>query len=180
MIGYARISTNDQILDLQVDALKRAGCARIYTDTISGALQERKGLSDCLESLKAGDTLVVWKLDRLGRSLQHLIATVDDLRARGIGFRSLIENLDTTTPSGKFLFHIFGALAEFEREILRERVNAGMAAARARGKELGRPRRMNASTIETARHLLKEFDVGHVCRTLNVSRATLYRHLRQG
>jgi DNA invertase Pin-like site-specific DNA recombinase len=161
-----------------MDALQAAGCERIYTDTKSGARAERKGLSDCLEALRPGDTLVVWKLDRLGRSLQHLIETVNDLRERGIGFSSLIENINTTTPSGKFLFHVFGALAEFEREIIRERINAGLEAARRRGRVGGRPRKMNASTIETARVMLDGgLSLGNVARTLIVSRSTLYRHL---
>lgn len=134
LIGYARVSTDDQNLDLQRDALQQAGCEQIFTDTVSGTKAERKGLTDALSHLRSGDTLVVWRLDRLGRSLRHLIDTVTALQERGIGFKSLQEAIDTTTSGGKLVFHIFGALAEFEREINRERTQAGLTAARARGK----------------------------------------------
>jgi DNA invertase Pin-like site-specific DNA recombinase len=177
LIGYARVSTLEQVLDLQLDALRHAGCEKIFTDTMSGATAEREGLTKALAALRPGDTLVVWKLDRLGRSLQHLLETVNGLRERGVGFKSLIENMDTTTPSGKFLFHIFAALAEFEREIIRERVNAGLQAARRRGNVGGRPRKVNALTLNTAKTLMKEYGIGHACRTLNLSRSTLYRAL---
>src|SRR5205809_5486122 len=139
-IGYARISTGEQMLHLQEDALTKAGCDRVFTDTASGATAERPGLAKALEQLRAGDTLVVWRLDRLGRSLRHLIDTLTDLDQRGIGFRSLTENIDTTTPGGKLIFHIFGALAEFERDLIRERTQAGLLAARARGRNGGRPK----------------------------------------
>src|SRR3954454_10522510 len=131
LIGYARISTDDQYLDLQRDALQKAGCEQIYTDRVSGTKAHRPGLDDALSHLRSGDTLVVWRLDRLGRSLRHLIDTVTDLQTRGIGFKSLQESIDTTTSGGKLVFHIFGALAEFEREIIRERTQAGLTAARA-------------------------------------------------
>ena len=134
LIGYARVSTQDQTLDLQTDALTHAGCEKIFTDTTSGAKAERPGLQAALDHLRAGDTLVVWRLDRLGRTLKHLIATVTDLSDQGIGCKSLQENMDTTTSGGKLIFHIFGALAEFEREVIRERTNAGLQAARARGR----------------------------------------------
>src|SRR2546421_2459237 len=140
LIGYARVSTQDQTLDLQTDALNRAGCEKMFTDTTSGAKSERPGLQDAMNHLRAGDTLVVWRLDRLGRTLKHLIATIADLSDNDIGFKSLQENMDTTTSGGKLIFHIFGALAEFEREIIRERTNAGLQAARARGRVGGRPR----------------------------------------
>jgi DNA invertase Pin-like site-specific DNA recombinase len=140
LIGYARVSTEDQNLDLQRDALKQAGCEQIYTDRVSGTKAERKGLTEALSHLRSGDTLVVWRLDRLGRSLRHLIDTVTDLQEREIGFKSLQESIDTTTSGGKLVFHIFGALAEFEREIIRERTKAGLTAARARGKSGGRPK----------------------------------------
>src|SRR5215208_6622623 len=133
-IGYARVSTDDQNLDLQRDALTKAGCEQIYTDQVSGTKAERKGLTDALSHLRSGDTLVVWRLDRLGRSLRHLIETVTNLHERGIGFKSVQESIDTTTSGGKLVFHIFGALAEFEREIIRERTQAGLQAARARGR----------------------------------------------
>jgi DNA invertase Pin-like site-specific DNA recombinase len=139
LIGYARISTHEQNLDLQEDALKAAGCKKVYTDKTGGAKSERPGLEKALADARPGDTLVVWKLDRLGRSLKHLIETVTDLSHRGVGFKSLQENIDTTTSGGKLVFHVFGALAEFERDIIRERTLAGLAAARARGRKGGRP-----------------------------------------
>src|SRR3954467_3250206 len=138
-IGYARVSTLDQNLDLQEDALKAAGCEKIYTDKAGGTRAERPGLERALADLRAGDRLVVWKLDRLGRSLRHLIETVTALRDRGVGFQSVQEAIDTTTSGGKLIFHVFGALAEFERDIIRERTLAGLAAARARGREGGPP-----------------------------------------
>src|SRR5215211_6431994 len=131
-IGYARVSTGEQILDLQLDALTKAACGKVFTETASGAKADRVVLQDVLGYLRPGDTLVVWRLDRLGRSLKHLIETVADLRDRGIGFKSLTEQIDTTTPGGKLVFHVFGALAEFERHLIRERTHAGLAAARAR------------------------------------------------
>src|ERR671915_2316924 len=132
LIGYARVSTHDQTLALQQDALEKAGCTKIFTDTISGVKAERRGLREALEYVRAGDTLVVWRLDRLGRSLKDLIEKLTELHNRKIGFKSLTENIDTTTSGGKLIFHIFGALAEFERNLIRERTNAGLTAARAR------------------------------------------------
>jgi DNA invertase Pin-like site-specific DNA recombinase len=129
------VSTHDQTLNLQKDALQKAGCVKIYTDTISGSVADRKGLEEALGYMRAGDILVVWKLDRLGRSLKHLIETITALHERGIGFKSLTEQIDTTTSGGKLIFHVFGALAEFERELIRERTMAGLAAARARGRK---------------------------------------------
>jgi DNA invertase Pin-like site-specific DNA recombinase len=151
LIGYARVSTDDQNLDLQRDALKQAGCEQIFTDHISGTKAERPGLTDALSHLRDGDTLVVWRLDRLGRTLPHLIETVNGLQNRGIGFKSLTESIDTTTSGGKLIFHIFGALAEFEREIIRERTNAGLSAARARGRKGGRPKALSKGKTEMAR-----------------------------
>lgn len=140
MIGYARVSTNDQNLELQIDALNHAGCHRIFQDSgVSGVLAKRPALSNTLNCLERGDTLVTWRLDRLGRSLSHLIALVSELEDRGIAFRSLTEAIDTRTASGRLLFHVMGALAEFERSLISERTKAGMAAARARGKIFGRP-----------------------------------------
>ena len=144
LIGYARVSTQEQTLNLQQDALHNAGCDRIFTDTASGAQAERKGLEQALSYVRKGDTLVVWRLDRLGRSLPHLITTMTALEERGIGFKSLTENIDTTTSGGKLIFHIFGALAEFERNLIRERTQAGLTAARARGKKGGRPKALTA------------------------------------
>src|SRR3954462_5866786 len=140
LVGYARVSTQDQTLALQQDALTTASCERIFSDTISGAKADRPGLEQALAYVRTGDTLVVWKLDRLGRSLPHLIATIAALQERGIGFRSLTEQIDTTTSGGKLIFHVFAALAEFERDIIRERTQAGLIAARARGRKGGRPR----------------------------------------
>src|SRR5215216_5603682 len=140
LIGYARVSTIDQTLALQQDALQQAGCERIFTDTASGARAERQGLDEALDFARAGDTLVVWKLDRLGRSLRHLIETIRQLHERGVGFKSLTEQIDTTTSGGKLVCHVFGALAEFERDLIRERTQAGLIAARARGRHGGRPK----------------------------------------
>ena len=140
LVGYARVSTDEQTLNLQNDALQASGCQHIFTDTASGAKRDRPGLDEAIHFVRSGDTLVVWRLDRLGRSLKHLIETVGALEERGIGFRSLQENIDTTTSGGKLVFHVFGALAEFERGLIRERTNAGLAAARARGRGGGRPR----------------------------------------
>ena len=148
LIGYARVSTQDQTLNLQRDALEKIGCSKIFTDTASGAATERKGLDEALEYVREGDSLVVWKLDRLGRSLKHLIETITYLNNRQIGFRSITENIDTTTSGGKLIFHIFGALAEFERDVIRERTQAGLQAARARGRIGGRPK---AKTLRTQR-----------------------------
>src|SRR5215213_5207158 len=177
-IGYARVSTQEQTLDLQQDALSQAGCERVFTDTVSGSQDERPGLSDALSHLRSGDTLVVWRLDRLGRSLRHLIETVNDLSQRGIGFRSITEQIDTTTPGGKLVFHVFGALAEFERDLIRERTQAGLRAARARGRVGGRPRKLtDAKQLELARALYDggQTDIATICQTLGISRATLYR-----
>ena len=140
LIGYARVSTSDQTLELQKDALQKAGCSKIFTDTASGAKSERTGLDEALNYVRAGDTIVVWRLDRLGRSLKHLIETITGLNDRKIGFKSITESIDTTTSGGKLIFHIFGALAEFERDIIRERTQAGLNAARARGRKGGRPK----------------------------------------
>jgi DNA invertase Pin-like site-specific DNA recombinase len=177
-IGYARVSTVDQNLNLQIDALEKAGCERIFTDTASGLLDSRKGLTDALEFCRADDSLVVWKLDRLGRSLKHLIETVNRLQAKGIGFISLRESVDTTTSGGKLVFHVFGALAEFERELIRERTKAGLAAARSRGSLGGRPKKLSDKQIEMAQKLIKDptNSIREICRTLKISRATLYRY----
>src|SRR5512134_2729913 len=180
LIGYARVSTTDQTLDLQKDALEKAGCTKIFTDYASGAKAERKGLEDALNYVRAGDTLVVWRLDRLGRSLPHLIETIKGLAKRDIGFKSLTEQIDTTTSGGKLIFHIFGALAEFERDIIRERTQAGLSAARARGRKGGRPKAFTPKKQEQALTLYnaKNHTIDEVCRTLNISRATLYRYIK--
>src|SRR5438034_10935485 len=179
LIGYARVSTQDQTLNLQKDALEKIGCSKIFTDTASGAKAERKGLEEALEYVREGDTLVVWRLDRLGRSLKHLIETITELNNRKIGFKSIQENIDTTTSGGKLFFHIFGALAEFERDIIRERTKAGLSAARSRGRLGGRPPVMNPKKLKIATSLYSDgkTQVGEICETLGISRATFYRHI---
>jgi DNA invertase Pin-like site-specific DNA recombinase len=180
LIGYARISTIDQTLALQQDALSAAGCQEIYTDTVSGSVTERPGLTNALSHVRSGDTLVVWRLDRLGRSLPHLIETVSQLQQQGIGFRSLQEQIDTMTSGGKLVFHVFGALAEFERDLIRERTHAGLAAARARGRLFGRPKALTPRKIEQLRTLAKDErnTVAEICQTLGISRATYYRYVK--
>jgi DNA invertase Pin-like site-specific DNA recombinase len=181
-IGYARVSTQDQTLNLQKDGLENIGCSKIFTDTISGAKAERPGLTEALAYVREGDTLVVWRLDRLGRSLKHLIETITNLNNRKIGFKSIQENIDTTTSGGKLIFHIFGALAEFERDIIRERTNAGLAAARARGRLGGRPKAKTLNTQKKVGMAQSLYDdktntIEEICKTLNISRATLYRYI---
>jgi DNA invertase Pin-like site-specific DNA recombinase len=181
LIGYARVSTHEQTLNLQQDALTKAGCTKIFTDTASGAKTERIGLEEALTYVRKGDTLVVWRLDRLGRSLPHLITTLTDLEERGIGFKSLTENIDTTTSGGKLIFHIFGALAEFERNLIRERTQAGLASARARGKRGGRPKALTSKQVGIAQDLYeKRHPVAEICRTLKISKPTLYRSIETG
>jgi DNA invertase Pin-like site-specific DNA recombinase len=179
LLGYARVSTTDQHPQLQVDALELAGCYRVFTEIASGARADRPTLERVLDQLRPGDTLVVWKLDRLGRSLRHLVATVTGLADRGVGFRSLQEAIDTTTPGGKLVFHVFAALAEFERDLIRERTSAGLTAARARGRQGGRPSVMTAHKLQVARemHGSGQYTVSAIATTLGVSRASIYRHL---
>jgi DNA invertase Pin-like site-specific DNA recombinase len=155
LLGYARVSTNDQQPRLQVDALERAGCYRVFTETASGTRSDRPTLEQLLDQLQPGDTLVVWKLDRLGRSLRHLVDTVTRLTERGVGFRSLQEAIDTTTPGGTLVFHVFAALAEFERDLIRERTSAGLAAAHARGRRGGRPSVMTAHKVRVAQEMYR-------------------------
>jgi DNA invertase Pin-like site-specific DNA recombinase len=182
LIGYARISTQDQTLALQRDALEKAGCEKIFTDRVSGTKEERKGLTEALSHLREGDTLVVWRLDRLGRSLRHLIDTITDLADCGVGFKSLTENIDTTTSGGKLVFHIFGALAEFEREIIRERTQAGLASARSRGKVGGRPKALTPKEVQILRNMAadKSLAVADICKTLGIGRTTFYRYVKAG
>src|ERR671915_497373 len=181
LIGYARVSTHDQTLNLQQDALKKAECSKIFTDTASGAKTERIGLDEALAYVRKGDTLVVWRLDRLGRSLPHLITTMTSLEERGIGFKSLTENIDTTTSGGKLIFHIFGALAEFERNLIRERTQAGLTAARARGRTGGRPKALTGKKLSIAQDLYeRQHPIAEILQTLKISRATLYRVLKTG
>jgi DNA invertase Pin-like site-specific DNA recombinase len=177
-IGYMRVSTSDQNYDLQRDALTAAGCDRIYQDLVSGCKETRQGLSDALAALQGGDTFVVWRLDRLGRSLVHLVTTVNGLESRGVGFRSLQEGFDTTHNGGRLVFHIFAALAEFERGVIRERTAAGLASARARGRVGGRPSKLDPRKVEMARTLLSGgAGMSEVAEALSVHQATLYRYL---
>ena len=182
LIGYARVSTQDQTLDLQTDALKQAGCEKIFTDTMSGAKAERPGLQEAMHHLRARDTLVVWRLDRLGRTLKQLIATITELSDHEIGFMSLQEHMDTTTSGGKLIFHIFASLAEFEREVIRERTIAGLQAARARGRFGGRPKTqaLDPTKMALAKQLHDDRSrpVQEICDTLQISKSTLYRYLR--
>ena len=179
LVGYARVSTHEQETSLQQDALEVAGCERIFADRASGALAERPELARALEYARQGDTLVVWRLDRLGRSLRDLIETVTALGERGVGFRSLTESIDTTTPGGRLVFHVFAALAEFERDLIRERTQAGLSAARARGRRGGRPPAMSGEQVAVARAMYDshEHTTAKIAEVLGVSRATLYRHL---
>ena len=179
LLGYARVSTTDQHPQLQVDALTAAGCYRVFTETASGARADRPILEQVLDQLRPGDTLVVWKLDRLGRSLRHLVDTVTGLAERGIGFCSLQEAIDTTTPGGKLVFHVFAALVEFERDLIRERTTAGLAAARARGRHGGRPSVLTGHKLQVAEEMYRsgQYTVTAIASTLGVSRAAIYRHL---
>lgn len=179
LVGYARVSTTDQNPELQLDALRAAGCEKVFVEKASGAQRDRPELSAALAYVRPGDAIVVWKLDRLARSMKQLIETVEDLDGRKIGFRSLTEAIDTTTAGGKLVFHIFGALAEFERGIIRERTRAGLDAAAARGRKGGRPPKLSAEDLKAAKALLADptITVDDVARRLDVSPATLYRHL---
>lgn len=181
LIGYARVSTPEQDITLQIDALERAGCLRVFQDVASGAKSERKGLDDALAYLRPRDTLVVWKIDRLGRSLAHLVAVVEGLRARAIGFRSLTDaGMDTTTASGALIFHIFGALAAFERELIRERTKAGLAVAAARGRRGGRKPVVTPAVLSRARALMhdKGLTVREAAGALKIGKTALYETLR--
>lgn len=181
LIGYARISTLDQNDNLQQDALKAAGCKKIFTDKISGSISIRPGLAQLKGTLREGDTLVVWRLDRLGRSLTHLIEWASYLEKEGIGLKSLHESIDTSTSSGKMIFHIFGALAEFERNLIRERTNAGLSAARARGRLGGRPKKSNDKKRRVIVDLYnkKEMTVKEICEMYEISKPTLYKYVRE-
>jgi DNA invertase Pin-like site-specific DNA recombinase len=182
LVGYARVSTTDQNPALQIDALRATGCERIFTEKASGAQRDRPELKAALEYLRQGDTLVVWKLDRLARSMRQLIETVEDMQTRGIELRSLTESIDTATAGGGLVFHIFGALAEFERAVIRERTSAGLQAARERGKKGGRPKTLGPKDLAVAKALLAdpEISVEEVAARLKISPATLYRYLPGG
>lgn len=180
-VGYARVSTQEQNLDLQRDALKQAGCKRIITDEASGSVADRPGLIKLKDTLCEGDTLVVWRLDRLGRSLKHLIEFIYDLETKGIGFKSIQEAIDTTTSTGKLVFHIFGALAEFERTLIKERSKAGLDAARARGRLGGRPKRLNTNKRQLVVGLYRDHKrtVKEICQMMGISKPTLYKYLQE-
>jgi len=181
--GYARVSTKDQTVDLQVDALKKAGCAKVYTEVMNGSRAERPILSKVLEHLRAGDVLVIWKLDRLGRSLKHLIEVVNELMTRKIGLKSLNDPIDTTTPQGRLIFNLFASLSEFERDVIRERTQAGLSAARARGRNGGRPKGLPSRAEPTAcaaETLYREgkLSTREIAARLQISKSTLYSYLR--
>src|SRR5712691_4930359 len=178
-IGYVRVSKHEQNEALQRDALKEAGCEKYFNDVMTGSNFERKGLEQLLAFARSGDTVIVWKLDRLGRSLKDLIETLNLLKERGIEFISLTEHIDTTTPGGKLIFHLMGTLAEFERDLIRERTNAGLAAARARGRVGGRPRRVSDGKVALAQHLYQDpnHSVAEICSMLGISRSTFFRYI---
>lgn len=178
-IGYARVSTQDQDLALQLDALSKEGCERVFQEKASGAQRDRPELKAALSFMRKGDTLVVWKLDRLARSMKQLIETIEGFQDRGIGLKSLQDPIDTSSPSGKLVFHIFAALAEFERGVIRERTTAGLRAARERGRVGGRPPALSAKDLLVAKAMLKDsnISVAAVARRLNVAASTLYRHI---
>ena len=179
LLGYVRVSTDDQNLDLQRDALKAAGCARTFEDMASGAKADRIGLAALMTVLRTGDTVVIWRLDRLGRSLKNLIELVERLEGAKVGLRSLQENIDTTSSGGRLVFHLFGALAEFERNLVRERTLAGLAAARARGRMGGRPKRLDPAKLALALRLHSEdkHTIREICQMMGISKSTLYNYL---
>ncbi|MCA9129177.1 MAG: recombinase family protein [Planctomycetales bacterium] len=180
LIGYARVSTHDQSLDLQKDALKAAGCEKIIVDVASGSKQERSGIEHLREILRSGDVPVVWRLDRLGRSLKQLIALIEEFESLGVGFRSVTESIDTTSPGGKLFFHIIGALAEFERNIIVERTKAGLSAARARGRLGGTPKKLSKQQQMLVRQLYgaKQLSLNEICEMFRISKTTLYSYVR--
>lgn len=180
LIGYARVSTHDQSLDLQLDALTKAGCEKTFTDTSSGKSQGRPGFDQLYPALRKGDLLVVWRLDRLGRSLKHLVELIAELESSGVGFMSISEAIDTTTPGGKLVFHVFAALAEFERDLLVERTKAGLDAARARGRVGGRKRKLSEQQQQLAVQLYQQeqHSLADICSMFGVSKPTLYAYIK--
>lgn len=178
-VGYARTSTPEQSFDLQVDALEKASCEKIFKETVGGAKAEKKALNDALAYVRPGDTLVVWRLDRLGRSLKHLIEVINGLHEREVGFKSQVDAIDTLTPTGQFFFHVTGAFAELERNLIRERTCAGLKAARARGRNGGRPKAIDPKTFNVAIEIYnsKKTTVGEMCKRLGIAKRTFYRHL---
>jgi DNA invertase Pin-like site-specific DNA recombinase len=182
LIGYARVSTDDQKLNLQQDALRAAGCEKIFEDYLSGVKAARPGLNSALEIARAGDTLVVWRLDRLGRSLKDLIQLTETLKGRSIGLYSLLEAINTTSSSGQLVFHLFGALAEFERNLIRERTQAGLSAARARGRKGGRPKALDINKRQLAVKLYndRQYSIDEICKMMGISKPTLYNYVAEG
>lgn len=180
-VGYARVSSDDQKLDLQLDALRNAGCKRIFEDRKGGARADRPGLARLRDTVRDGDVVIIWRLDRLGRSLRDLLEIAAFFEAEGVGLRSLQENIDTTSSGGKLIFHIFGALAEFERGIIRERTNAGLAAARARGRVGGRPKALSPKEHRLLIKLYNQRDhsIAELCKIFNISKPTLYSYLEE-
>ncbi len=182
-IGYARVSTKDQSLNLQKDALEKAGCKKIYSEQVSGAKIEREKLNEMIKQVRKGDIIIVWKLDRLGRSLRDLVNLISKFQEMEVGFKSLQDSIDTTTPAGKLTFHLFAALAEFERDIISERTKAGLKSARARGRLGGRPKGLskqaqNKSRLAESLYQEKELSIKEICDYLSISKPTLYRYLR--
>ncbi|MFW9872302.1 MAG: recombinase family protein [Candidatus Thorarchaeota archaeon] len=180
-IGYARVSTQDQNIQPQIDELKRAGCSKIFTDKVSGVKAWRSGLEKCKEILRPGDVLVVWRLDRLGRSLKDLIEIVNEFEKSNIGLQSITESINTETPAGKLIFHIFAVLAEFERALIAERTRAGLAAARVRGRKGGRPNKLDKDKIELVRELYNNGNLGidRICQMIGISKPTLYKYIKK-
>lgn len=179
-IGYARVSTGEQDLALQLDALHAAGCEPIFEDRASGAQAERPGLAQAVAYVRGGDTLTVWKLDRLGRSMKHLLDNINELEGRGVGFRSLTENIDTTTPGGRLVFHLFGALAQFERDLIGERTRAGLKAAQARGRRGGRQAAVTEEKLEKAKnHMAAGLNVREAAARVKVGKTALYAALKE-
>lgn len=180
-IGYARVSTTDQDPALQLDALRKAGCEKLFEDTASGVKTDRPGLAEVIRYSRDGDTLTVWKLDRLGRSMKHLIEIITELEAKGVGFRSITENIDTTTSGGRLVFHLFGALAQFERDLIRERTRAGLNAASERGRRGGRQAVVTAEKLAKARqYLASGLNVREAAARLKIGKTALYQAIKNG
>ena len=181
LIGYARTSKADQNIDLQTDELKKAGCEKIFIDRISGTKEQRPELNECIKYLRTGDKLVIWRFDRLGRSLKHLITIFNELNGKGIEVQSLKEEIDTSSATGKLTFHIFASLAEFERELIVERTKAGLESARSRGKLGGRPKKLSENDVKKIKKLLEDKDITikEIAETFNVSRKTIYRYIEK-
>jgi DNA invertase Pin-like site-specific DNA recombinase len=180
-IGYARVSTIDQNLDLQIDSLKKAGCEKIITDKISGSLQHRVGLEELLNTIRKDDEVIVWRLDRLGRSLKHLIELITIFNEKETFFTSITESINTKSSSGKLIFHIFASLSEFERNLIRERTKSGLAAARARGKLGGRPKKAPKEKRQLTKELYnsKQYSLAQICKMIGISKPTLYKYVRE-